>query len=157
MTLSVMFVSADEVRPLRTQILRPGYPPERLLVFPEDDQSECAHVAAISDGKIIGVATFLLKPTVELDDPQAIQLRGMAVDAQMQGRGIGKCILDFSLEELGNRFSNSKWVWCNRRRISTINAGLRSFPTFLISPKLGRILSWVVERFFGEKPIFSEY
>lgn len=116
MTLSVMFVSADEVRPLRTRILRPGYPAERLLVFPEDDHSECAHVAAISDGKIIGVATFLLKPTVELDDPQAIQLRGMAVDSQMQGRGVGKCILDFALEELKNRFSNSKWVWCNARQ-----------------------------------------
>lgn len=111
-----MFVSADEVRPLRTRVLRPDYPAERLLVFPEDDQFECAHVAAISDGKIIGVATFLLKPTVELDDPHAIQLRGMAVDAQMQGRGIGKCILDFAWEELKNRFSTSKWVWCNARQ-----------------------------------------
>jgi len=116
MTLSVMFVSADEVRPLRTRILRPGYPPERLLVFPEDDHSECAHVAAISDGKIIGVATFLLKPTVQLDDPQAIQLRGMAVDTQMQGQGVGKCILDFALEELEKRFSKSKWVLCNARQ-----------------------------------------
>jgi len=119
MGLAVKFVTADEVRPLRTQVLRPSYAPGQLLVFPEDEQAECAHVAAFSDRKIIGVATFLLKPTRELDDPQAIQLRGMAVDAQMQGAGVGKCILDFAFWELKNRFPNSKWVWCNARESAT--------------------------------------
>ncbi len=119
MGVVVKFVTAEEVRPLRTQILRPASPPDSLLVFPEDELPECAHVAAISDRKIIGVATFLLKPTRELDDPQAIQLRGMAVDAQMQGSGIGKCILEFAFKELKNRFSNSKWVWCNARDSAT--------------------------------------
>lgn len=103
------------VRPLRTRVLRPSWPSDQLLVFPEDDLPLCAHVAAFEGAEVVGVATFLSKPTSLLDDPQAVQLRGMAVASQKQGQGVGKCILDFAIPELKTRFLGARWLWCNAR------------------------------------------
>ncbi|MEZ4461203.1 MAG: GNAT family N-acetyltransferase [bacterium] len=109
------FVDADVVQPLRTRVLRPLFSPGEHLVFPEDGRPTTLHVAASINADVVGVATFLPNMTPYLDDRHAVQLRGMAVSPQMQGAGIGKCILDFALPALKQRFERADWVWCNAR------------------------------------------
>ena len=109
------FVEAEVVQPLRTHVLRPQFRQGERLVFPEDSLLTTLHVAASQDGEVVGVATFLPNVTSYLDDRHQVQLRGMAVSAKLQGAGIGKCILDFALPTLKQRFSGANWLWCNAR------------------------------------------
>lgn len=113
--IDVRWAAAHEVQPLRTQVLRPSWPADQLLVFPEDSLTSCKHVVALEAASIVGVATFLDKPTPRLDDPNAIQLRGMAVASEKQGQGVGKCILNFARNELKSEFPAARWMWCNAR------------------------------------------
>lgn len=113
--LTVRWATADEVRPLRTRVLRPSWPADQLLVFPEDNLTTCKHVAAFDGAAVVGVATFLAKPLSRLHDLNAVQLRGMAVASEKQGQGVGKCILDFGKIELKSAFPEARWLWCNAR------------------------------------------
>lgn len=109
------YVQAEVVQPLRTQVLRPQFPVGHLLVFPEDDDPSTFHIAAYLDHDVVGVATFMSNPTPYLHDRSSIQLRGMAVRPDLQGVGVGKCILGFALETLPDRFQDADALWCHAR------------------------------------------
>ena len=80
MALTVEVVPAAETLELRGRVLRDGRPHEG---FAEDDWPETFHLAVRDGGRVVGVASFIPR-----DD--GWQLRGMAVDGALQGRGIGR-------------------------------------------------------------------
>jgi GNAT superfamily N-acetyltransferase len=75
--------------------------------FPEDDDAATVHLAAVEGDHVVGVATFVPR------DDGWWQLRGMAVDAERQGRGIGRAILDEAESRL--RALGASGVWANGR------------------------------------------
>lgn len=77
---------------LRYEVLRK---PLNLHFLEEDLQKEYLdfHIAAYLDGNLVGI--LLLKPA---EKPQVIKMRQVAVDASLQGRGIGKAMVLFSEE-----------------------------------------------------------
>lgn len=115
-------VSVELVRRLRGAVLRPGLPP-KASIYPSDSSPEAQHFAAWFDNKIIGVASIhpeiLPKISRELLDKDflglenAWRLRGMAVDPNFQGKGIGKQILQECLKFI-EQF-NAAVLWCNGR------------------------------------------
>jgi len=75
---------------LRYEVLRK---PLNLHFNEEDLKKEYLdfHIAAYVEDKIAGI--LLLKPS---DSPTTIKMRQVAVDASLQGRGIGKAMVKFS-------------------------------------------------------------
>jgi GNAT superfamily N-acetyltransferase len=78
----------------------------RPLALEGDEQADTFHLAAFDDDHIVAVASF-----VPGDD--GVQLRGMAVDPDVQGSGIGRVLLDAAVERL--RAAGVTRMWCNAR------------------------------------------
>ena len=104
-------VPAEAIIDLRHRVLRPGRPRET-AVFNGDDLPTSHHYAAVvSDGRIIGCATFHLNSH---EGEPAWQLRGMATDAGWCGRGVGRQVLtagEAAVVAIGPRL-----LWCNARQ-----------------------------------------
>ena len=106
---------ANAVRPLRTRILRPEWPAERLLEFEQDDAA--LHLAARLDGAVVAVATVYPEPPPEalgIPVEAAWQLRGMASEARVRGLGFGAAVLEGCVRAA--REAGAGALWCNARR-----------------------------------------
>jgi GNAT superfamily N-acetyltransferase len=105
-------ITAAETRHLRQQVLRPNQRPEE-QVYPHDDEPATLHAGAFDEGKLVGIATVFPEPPPGETDPRAWRLRGMAVLPEMQGRGIGRSLLEFCVAYI--RAENGTALWCNGR------------------------------------------
>lgn len=105
----------EQVRPeitfgLRQQVLRPGRPAEEAF-FPGDRERSSGHFAAYVDHRVVGVASVLAE--AEPDGPGVWRLRGMAVDPDHQGVGVGTALL-VRVRDFVHR-SGGGLIWCNAR------------------------------------------
>jgi GNAT superfamily N-acetyltransferase len=107
-TVLVRRASADEVRPLRRDVLRPG---STLDPPPYDLEPATVQIGAFDDGVVVGCATIFPRPFI--DEPLAWQLRGMAVDPAYQGRGIGRLVLDAATDAAAG--AGAPLLWANGR------------------------------------------
>lgn len=120
--MTVRPISAAEARPLRSEILRPGQPPDS-LVYPGDDVPGSFHAGAFAEGEIVGIATVYPEPMppesaaalpdVGFDPNNAFRLRGMATRATLQGAGLGRAVLTRCIEHV--RDAGAEVLWCNAR------------------------------------------
>lgn len=116
-------VPAVTVRPLRTEILRPGWT-DRLATYPEDE-TVAVHLAAYLDGDASpqGVGTIYAEdppPTLAdefpgwaYQDGVAWRLRGMATSREARGTGLGRSVLEACFDTV--RQSGGRMLWCNAR------------------------------------------
>jgi GNAT superfamily N-acetyltransferase len=95
---------------LRHAILRTGMPREA-AIFAGDDAPATRHYGAFTGERNVGCATFHLN---EFEGVSAWQLRGMATDAGLRGKGVGAALLRFGEEEL-LAASPERIFWCNAR------------------------------------------
>jgi GNAT superfamily N-acetyltransferase len=110
----------EQVRPevtyrLRQEVLRPGRPPETAFFAGDRDRSS-GHFAAYVDDEVVGVVSVMADP--ESDGPgfkgQGVwHLRGMAVDPEQQGTGVGAALIA-RLRDFVQR-SGGGLIWCNAR------------------------------------------
>ncbi|MDR6784706.1 GNAT superfamily N-acetyltransferase [Pedobacter africanus] len=107
----VKYISAAEVLPLRSLVLRKGAPLDQ-CVFPADEIAGCFHLGYIAEGGVVSVATFFPE-----DYPGrgagGFRLRGMATDPEFSGRGYGAELIKFAINEL--RSVNASYIWCDAR------------------------------------------
>ena len=104
-------VSAEDVRPLRHLVLRPGRPFEE-TAFPGDDAPGAAHFGAFRNDELLAVATLLDSPHPALAG-RACQVRGMASHPSVRGAGYGAAALAACVAEA--RARGAAVVWCNAR------------------------------------------
>jgi GNAT superfamily N-acetyltransferase len=97
-------VDAGATLALRGQVLREGRVHDG---FPEDEWPATLHLAVRQDGRVVGVATFIPR------EEGVWQLRGMAVDPEVQGRGIGRALLEAAAGRL--RAAGGRSAWANGR------------------------------------------
>jgi GNAT superfamily N-acetyltransferase len=105
----------EQVRPeityrLRQQVLRAGRPPETAF-FAGDRDRETGHFAAYVDDVVVGVVSVMADP--EAEGPGAWHLRGMAVDPDRRGTGVGAALIE-RLRDFVQR-SGGGLIWCNAR------------------------------------------
>lgn len=98
--LGVGPATAAEIIGLRHSVLRPNLPREA-AEFAED--AVARHVAAWLGDAVVGCATVFPKPPPDWAGPGlpvggAWQLRGMAVSPELQGQGVGRRVLDATVE-----------------------------------------------------------
>ena len=99
-------VEIDQIIDLRHRILRVGLP-RSAAVFSGDDAADAIHLAAYHGEALVGCASLHRRP------PHEYQLRGMAVDSELQRHGIGGALLA-EAERLAAR-SGAKAIWANCR------------------------------------------
>ncbi len=91
-------------------ILRAGYPREAAH-FEGDDEPTTHHFGAFIGDDCVGCVTILRR---EFENEAAWQLRGMAVNADLQKSGLGGRLLDFAEDVVLNQ-NHSSLLWCNAR------------------------------------------
>ena len=104
MALTIFDIAATDTLDLRGRILRGGSDHGG---FPDDDLEGTFHLGAREGEAIVGVATFVPR------EDGVWQLRGMAVEEDRQGEGIGTAILDEAASRL--RRAGARLVWANGR------------------------------------------
>lgn len=114
-TPEVKEITADDTLPLRSTVLRDGKPFDECR-FAEDSKPGSFHLGYFDDKRLVGIASFYPINFDNIEEP-GIQLRGMAVDEQYQGKGIGKAIVQAAYKHIG-RDPAITHVWCNARKIA---------------------------------------
>lgn len=100
------FAEADveDIRPLRHRVLREGRPLED-AIWAGDDQAR--HFLLRWAGTVVAVATVMERQSP--GEPARLQLRGMAVGPEHQGKGLGAQLLS------GLQGAVGEPLWCNAR------------------------------------------
>lgn len=114
--LRIRFVSFEDVRPLRREVLRVDMP-DATVAFDGDDRPDTFHLAAIDTlGTIVAVSSWMSHPLVEDPVAPSIQLRGMATKTTHQNLGIGARLLEAGAEHA--RSTSKHWIWANARDVA---------------------------------------
>ncbi len=105
-------ITSEQTYPLRQKILRPHQTIEEVS-FNHDPLEESFHLGAFNNSEIIGVASLF----PESENGSLFQgdwrLRGMAIDSDFQGLGIGRLLLDEAILILKDQ--KAQLLWCNGR------------------------------------------
>lgn len=110
--MEIREITAEETRPIRREVLRPGLP-ESEVHLPGDEDPSSFHLGAFDEGRLVGIATFIAEPCPASGAERDWRLRGMATIAQVRGRGIGGRLLDTGVGRVAQ--SGGRRVWCNGR------------------------------------------
>jgi len=97
-------ISADKTLILRQKVLREGLGID-LCRFDGDELKNTFHLGYFIDNQIIGIISCMMS--------NQNQIRGMAVDPDIQSKGIGTALLEKTIKVL--REKKQKSVWCNAR------------------------------------------
>ncbi len=110
-----------EVIDVRARILRAGMDPATAH-FSGDENSKSVHAVARLNGQVVGVGSLIPEA---IGDRPALRLRGMAVEAEFRGQGIGSAILERLLEapldwtdetsSTGSGVGGYQLIWCLAR------------------------------------------
>ena len=102
-------VTAEEVRPLRHRVLRPGQAFEE-TVYPGDDAG--VHLGAFDADRLVGIASLYEEDRVD-GRAGGWRLRGMATDAGVRGAGYGGALLAGCVDAVAQ--AGGTELWCNAR------------------------------------------
>lgn len=90
---------------LRERVLRPGRPPEAVR-YQGDEAPTTLHLGAFTpDSRLAGIASLFATG-------DSLQLRGMAVEPNVQRRGVGALLVRKAQQ---HAFEANKDLWCNAR------------------------------------------
>jgi GNAT superfamily N-acetyltransferase len=110
--LRIEAVPAAATYGLRRKVLRDARP-DAPVAFPEDDRPGAFHLGVLGGGRLVAVGSFSPEPTPLRPGRRAVRVRGMAVDTEYQGRGIGRILLEEAVARL--RAQGVEVLWGNAR------------------------------------------
>jgi predicted GNAT family N-acyltransferase len=111
----VKFITADDVLPIRNEILREGKLELDQCRFAGDDNPASFHLGYFVNEELVCVASFHPQGYDEFAG-KGYQLRGMATLSSQQGKGLGTQLVNFAIVYLRGQKVN--YVWCNARKIA---------------------------------------
>jgi GNAT superfamily N-acetyltransferase len=112
LNLRIELVAAPVLHALRRRVLRNNNP-ESSVADARDDESTSLHFGGFDDGRLVVSASFYPSTAPRNPDLVTYQLRFMATDFDVQGRGCGARVLAFAEAELRRR--GVEQVWANAR------------------------------------------
>ena len=97
---------------LRRRVLR-GNDPELSVADPRDGDATTRHFGGFVDDRLVVSASFYLATAPVTEDLVSYQLRYMATDFDVQGRGYGAAVVEVAFDEL--RALGAEQVWAYAR------------------------------------------
>lgn len=111
----IKFISADDVLPLRSLVLRSGAPLDSCRM--DVDQLETTfHMGYYEDRQLVCILTCQLEDLEEYNDI-GYRLRGMATHPDFTKKGIGSQLLTAAIDHLIHELK-ADYLWCNARRVA---------------------------------------
>jgi predicted GNAT family N-acyltransferase len=108
----VEIISAEQTRPVRHEILRPGMPVES-LIYPGDDNPATFHMGAFdSEGALVCILSMYAEPAPGTTSP-GWRIRGMATLPEHRSLGLGARLVKDAISQ--SHSSQVAPVWCNAR------------------------------------------
>ncbi len=108
--VSIRFITAEDARPIRGVVLRPGQP-AAASVYPGDDDPASFHLGAFLEDRLVAVASFLPEPGPVHGSDRGWRLRGMATVDDVRGCGIGGLMLARGIRETTDRRGTTLWCY----------------------------------------------
>lgn len=108
--MDVRPIGAEETRPLRHAVLRPGRPWVD-TVFPGDDHPATVHLGAFDGDRLVGIASLYREARQGRGD--GWRLRGMATAVDARGLGAGRALLGACVAHVAAHGGGE--LWCNAR------------------------------------------
>ena len=116
--MEIIEIASSETHDLRRAVLRDG-DPTRTVVYPEDDLAETVHLGIRdADGALVATSSWTPKPLDALPGRRAVQLRGMAISATLQGAGVGGMLFETAVARWAAAGYDLVWA---RARDSALN------------------------------------
>jgi len=116
--IEILELAPAETHALRRAVLRDG-DSTRTVVYPEDELAETVHLGIRNaDGALVATSSWTPKQLDDAPGKRAVQLRGMAIAAEMQGAGIGGLLFESAVTRW--RDAGFDLVWA-RARDSALN------------------------------------
>jgi ribosomal protein S18 acetylase RimI-like enzyme len=109
-SLRVAEVDSRALLDLRRRVLRGG-DPEASVVEPRDDEPTSLHLAGLIVDRVVVCASFFLAAYPSGVEGDAYQLRFMATDPAVQGRGYGARVLAEAERRLRDRGVTRLWAY----------------------------------------------
>ncbi len=110
MGAAVQICRAEHILDLRHRILRAGLPSETARFEGDEAPSTVHFCATLGDGRVVGCVSLM---RCGIDGADAWQLRGMAVEPDMQRAGVGRLLLREA--EAHAKKAGPPHLWCNAR------------------------------------------
>jgi predicted GNAT family N-acyltransferase len=108
----IRFIPAEEVLPIRNEVLRQGRLTLDECRFTGDKMEGAFHLGYFDNDQLVCVASFHPQNYRKYNG-NAYQLRGMATIEKSRGKSIGNQLLNFAIVYLRGQKVN--YVWCNAR------------------------------------------
>lgn len=112
-TGKVQVISAELTYPLRHRILRPTQKPED-CEYPLDQAPSSFHVGYVIADRVVGVGSIFQESPEGDVTSSSWRIRGMAVDENVRGRGIGGQVLTALIAYAMEQSAEGE-IWCNGR------------------------------------------
>ena len=109
----IKFIIADDVLPIRNEVLREGRLTLNECRFTGDDHKGAFHLGYYIADELACIATFHPQ-TYEGYEGKAYQLRGMATTQKHRNQGLGNQLVNFAIVYM--RGQNVNYCWCNARK-----------------------------------------
>jgi GNAT superfamily N-acetyltransferase len=103
-------VEASQLHELRRRVLR-NNDPAKDAGHARDDETATLHVGGFIDDRLVVSASFYLTSAPVHAEFVSFQLRFMATDFDVQGRGYGAKVLEFAFEALRERGGEQVWAY----------------------------------------------
>ena len=108
----VVTLPTADILDLRVRVLRKGTPFTHAN-YPEDSYADVVNFCIVRNDNPVATSTWFTKECPELPGAKAVQLKGMAVDDELQGSGLGALLINRGLEHA--RSVGASLVWARAR------------------------------------------
>ncbi len=109
---TVRRVDARELQGLRRRVLRADNP-ESSVADPRDDEASALHYGGFVGERLVASASWFASEPPVNPERRSYQLRYMAIDLDVQGRGYGATMLATAMRDL--RDLGAEQLWANAR------------------------------------------
>jgi GNAT superfamily N-acetyltransferase len=108
--MDVVEISTADTYALRRAVLRDN-DPSRSVEFPEDDLPGTVHLGIRNElHEIVATSSWVPKECPHYPGMMAVQLRGMATAAELQGRGVGGLLIETGIARHSARGFELMWA-----------------------------------------------
>jgi GNAT superfamily N-acetyltransferase len=112
-----MSIVVRPIRPEETHVMRQGilrrHQALAEMEYPGDRDAATVHFGAFEEQRLLGIASLYREPWKDDPQPGDWRLRGMAVDEQKRGSGLGAKLLTACGRHMAER--GGKRLWCYAR------------------------------------------